>query len=561
MLWLVSDPRVGGQEMVLALPRVQPVDEEALARWLNHARKASRVEHPGLARAVEVGQHDHWPYVSYDRGSTVTLQERLGRNGLPAAELVPTLLTALQGLAFAHDAGIAHQDLHLAMFLVSEGGAGSVMGLGVAGDLGNGGSELQDRRKATERDLLCFGLALHHGLCGSPALGQSDLVLAAQQMAPLGRDVVRLPRAGGQSIAEPLRAIVDRATDRQERQRYRSARTLERALAGWLKCDGEGGEGPLVLLIDRMRSAGLLPGMPGCSARASRLIGMDRKSMAELAEVVLADVGLSFEMLRNVNGGRMRGALGGGNGAILTVRRAITMLGLNGVRRASQVLKPWPGALADAHVPQLAALLERVLMAGRVAQWLRPAGYDAELVYVLAMLQSLGRLLVQYHFPEEAAQIRRLMQPESPLLAGEPDEPGMSEEGASYAVLGVDIDALGVAVGRYWGLDDSAQLMMRRTPLALPIHEPENDRDTLRLTASCANEVVDARHGPARGRAAELQRVAQRYGQALGITLKEVQQAALGQAPDEPSKPGATRKAVGVVEGTDSEAVAPAGTA
>ena len=270
-------------------------------------------------------------------------------------------------------------------------------------------------------------------------------------------------------------------------------------------------------------------------------------------------MGLSFELLRNVNGGRMRGALGGGNGPILTVRRAIAMLGLNGVRRASQVLKPWPGALADAHVPQLAALLERVLMAGRVAQWLRPAGYDAELVYVLAMLQSLGRLVVQYHFPDEAAQIRRLMQPDPPLLAGEPDEPGMSEEGASYAVLGIDIDALGVAVGRYWGLDDSAQLMMRRMSLALPIHQPENDRDTLRLTASCANEVVDARHGPARIRAIELHRVAQRYGHALGITLKEVQQAALGQSPEKPSPPGAARKAVDLVDGTDSEAVAAAG--
>ena len=33
------------------------------------------------------------------------------------------------------------------------------------------------------------------------------------------------------------------------------------------------------------------------------------------------------------------------------------------------------------------------------------------------------------------------MQPAPPARAGEPDEPGMSEEAASFAVLGVDIEA------------------------------------------------------------------------------------------------------------------------
>ena len=42
----------------------------------------------------------------------------------------------------------------------------------------------------------------------------------------------------------------------------------------------------------------------------------------------------------------------------------------------------------------------------------------------------------------------------------------MSEEGASFAVLGVDIDVLGAAVARYWGLDDTVLPMLRRLPLA-----------------------------------------------------------------------------------------------
>jgi len=534
MQWLVIDPRAG-LEMVLVLPRTQPADAAAMQRWLDAARQAARVDHPGLQPAVEVGEHDRWPYVAYDRGSQVTLAERLGSKGLPGTDLVPWMLQVLQGLAFAHEAGLAHHDMQAGMLALSEAGNCSLMGVGVVLPA-EGETSLQAQRRAAERDVLGLGLVLHHALAGQPPLEQADTGAVIDRMPPLGREVVRLPWTGAHPIAEPLRAIVNRATDRQERQRYRNARTLERALNGWLRTDGDAGGGPIMLLLDRMRAAGLLPAMPGGASRTARLASLERERSTELAEIVIQDVGLTFELLRNVNGTTMRGALGGGNGPILTVRRAIEMLGIDGVRRAAAALRPWPGPLNETHAAELSALLDRVRLAGRVAQWLRPSGYDPEVVYLLAMLQSLGRLAVQYHFPEEAAQIRRLMLPAPPAKPGEREDPGMGEEGASFAVLGVDVDALGAAVARHWGLDDAVVHMMRRVPWTAQVHSPDGDDDLLRLTASCANEVVDARSVPAHHRTAWLQRVVQRYGRVLGVTLRDVQLAAQGISPnDEPA--------------------------
>lgn len=532
MLWLVSDPRTS-QEMVLMLPRAQPADAAALQRWLDGARRASRIDHPGLVMAVEVGEHDRWPYVAYDRGSSVTLAERLGSKGLPAADLVPQVLKVLQGLAFAHEAGFAHHDVQASMLVLGESGSCSLMGLGVVQPVAAEGTDLPAQRRAAERDVLALGLVLHHALAGMPALEQVDTASAIERMPPLGREIVRLPWTGAHAIPEPLRAIVNRATDRQERQRYRNARTLERALDGWLRTDGEAGGGPIMLLLDRMRAAGLLPAMPGGASRAARLASLERERSTELAEVVLQDIGLTFELLRSVNSAAARGAMGGGNGPILTMRRAIEMLGVEGVRRAASTLRAWPGPLGEPQAAELAALIDRVRLAGRVAQWLRPAGYDPEVVYLLAMLQSLGRLSVQYHFPDEAVQIRKLMQPAPPVRHGEAEEPGMGEEVASFAVLGVDIDALGSAVARHWGLDDRVVHMIRRVPWAAPVHSPDGDDDLLRLTASCANEVVDANAVPPHHRLAWLQRVAQRYGRVLGVTLRDLQLAAQGIAPHE----------------------------
>jgi len=530
MSWLVMDPRAG-QEMVLMLPRSQPADAAAMQRWLDSARRAARIDHPSLVPAVEVGEHDRWPYMAYDRGTDVTLAERLGSKGVPGTEVVPWMLQVLQGLAFAHEAGLAHHDVQAGMLALSEGGNCRLMGLGVV--LPPEGDGLQAQRRAAERDVLGLGLVLHHALAGMAPLEQADTAVVIERMPPLGREIVRLPWTGAHVIPEPLRAIVNRATDRQERQRYRNARTLERALEGWLRTDGEAGGGPIMLLLDRMRAAGLLPAMPGGASRAARLASLERERSIELAEVVLQDIGLTFELLRSVNSVAARGAMGGGNGPILTMRRAIEMLGVEGVRRAANTLRPWPGPLGEPQAADLAALIDRVRLAGRVAQWLRPAGYDPEVVYLLALLQSLGRLAVQYHFPDEAVQIRKLMQPAPPARQGEPEEPGMGEEVASFAVLGVDIDALGSAVARHWGLDDSVVHMIRRVPWAAPVHSPDGDDDLLRLTASCANEVVDANGVPPHHRLAWLQRVAQRYGRVLGVTLRDLQLAAQGIAPHE----------------------------
>ncbi len=350
-------------------------------------------------------------------------------------------------------------------------------------------------------------------------------------MPPQGREIVRLPWTTARPIPEALRVIANRATDRQQRHRYHSARTLARALEGWIRAEEATDGGPLALLIDRLRSIGALPSLPGAAKRAARLALMERERTNELAEIVLQDPALCFELLRAVNTAEVRGAMIAGSGPVLTMRRAIAMVGLDGVRRAALSLRDWPGPLGSGAARQLEAAIARAQRAARIAQLLRPPGYDAEVVYLVALLQSLGRLVTCYHFPEEAAQIRRLMQPASAEQEGQADEPGMTEEGASLAVLGVEIDALGSAVARHWGLDEAVLHMIRRFGLASAVRTLENDDDMLRATASCANELVDALSLPAHHNAAALQRVAQRYGRVLGMTLRDLQLAAQGESP------------------------------
>jgi non-specific serine/threonine protein kinase len=156
---------------------------------------------------------------------------------------------------------------------------------------------------------------------------------------------------------------------------------------------------------------------------------------------------------------------------------------------------------------------------------LRPPGYDAEVVYLVTLLQNLGRLVVQYHFAEDAAQIQRLMQAAPSAREGEAEDPGMSEDAASFAVLGAAIEDVGAAVARQWGLEDGVLTMIRRLSAGAPVRHADEDDAALRIVASAANETVDVLGMPAAQVATGLHHVVQRYGRALNLTLKDLQTA------------------------------------
>lgn len=547
MAWLAFDPK-SGHECMLHLPRMRPEDGAALERWQTDVRAGARLNHPHLAPASEIGVQDQWPYVVVERSVGTTLAEWLqARAHPPQAELVGLLCQALEGLAFAHEAGSAHGDLQLYHLIVDERGGLRVAALDIAlastsvettfGALqaapGAGFATMLDpghvraRRDAAERDVLCAGILLHQMLAGSPALGEADTGRVCDRLPPLGRETLRLPWTGVQPVPEILRTIANRATERRPRQRYLAARTLLRALEGWRLAEAEDRGGALALLLDRLNDVGHLPALPGIGHLATRLTRLEARHATEISGRILRDLALSFELLRRVNTAQVRGTQVAGNGPVLTMRRCLALVGVRGVRQAVAALRSWPGPLDEGDAAALKRCLDSVRLAGHTAQALRPAGYDAEAVYLIAALQNLGRLLVQYHFAHDAAQIAELMAPQTPQDPGDdPGAPGMSEQAAAHAVLGVDFETLGIAVARHWGLAEDVVHMIRRLPPQRPVRPPEGDTDILRTVACAANEAVEAitRLDPDRAPAA-LQAIAQRYARSLGLTLRELERA------------------------------------
>lgn len=527
MLWLVFDPR-SSQELMISMPRQAPNSPAALAHWLKTADAGSRIQHPNLAHVVEVGQVEHWPFVAYDRALGETLEERLARQGAPLpVEAAGWICQYLEGLAFLHEAGHAHRDVQPSSLVIDAAGHVRVLGVEVAQEVFPANVDFNTVtrraiRESAEEDVLRVGLLLHRILTGRPVLDEADLNLVLQRMQPTGYELVRLSFETPHPIAEPLRAIANRAVDRQARQRYHSARSFLRALEGWRGSVSEQG-GMVAQLMDRLQRVGHLPIASLRLQRIAQSSAMEATHASELSTLVLQDMALSLEMLRRVNNALKSQGQAVSGGAILNMQRAIAMLGLNGVQQAARGLKPWPGPLNEANAARLQALMRRVQRAGQVAQALRPAGYDGEVVYLITLMQNLGRLLLQYHFPDDVQQIRQLMQPPEPSTDNA-NPTGMSEQSAAYAVLGCDLETLGTAVARYWSLGDELLHMMRRYAPDAPVRASANPNDVelLRLTCSLSNEVIEALDLPELKRQAGVELATRRYARALGIGLRDV---------------------------------------
>ncbi|MEO5772372.1 MAG: HDOD domain-containing protein [Burkholderiaceae bacterium] len=532
MAWHAYD---SGQdcERVLVLPRQQPADDGSLEHWLQQARRISRVVHPHLAPVLEVGAQERWPYVAHDAAHAATFAERPPAVGGEApADVARWAVQALEGLAYAHDAGFWHGDVQPFLLSQVDNGRVCVLGLGVADaspaarDPAHSIDLRRDRERAAEQDVLAMGLVMHGWLCQRPAFDEADTARAASRLPPHGNESLRLPWALPRPLPDGLRTIANRATDAQPRQRFRTARAGARALVDWLGSAGDQTVDAHTALLERVRTVGVLPTLPGAADRAARLALMERQHTEELAQVVLRDPALCFEMLRIVNGAEVRGTQLAGSGPILTVRRAIALIGLEGVRRVALGLRAWPGPLERAPAEDLKRCIDLAQQAARLAARLRPAGYDAELVSLVAMMQNLGRLVVQYHFADEMRQIRKLMTSSSASATA------LSESAAAQAVLGADLESMGTAVARWWGMDEPVLQMIRRWPVGVAARTCENDADVIREVASAANEAVDTLSLSLAPRAAAeaLERVAMHHARTLGLTPKELRSELLASA-------------------------------
>ncbi len=533
-VWLGFDDRLEREVAVKLMHADAAVDPVAVGHWLQEARNSSRLAHPHIVPVFEADLHGAQPYLVFEYVAGPTLTQHIAQRGpMTPHEAVAMMLGVLEGVAAAHAAGIVHRDLKPSNILVDASGRARVMDFGIAARLNDPGNAdhvvgtpgyMSPEAAAggvpsASMDVFAAALVLLEMMTGVRVVAERDPYRA---IARVQHEDLALPASLPEAVDDGLRAALRRALERDPSRRFPDAAAFREALQAWLappapSTESAGVGATLEFLLRRMRHKSDFPALSDSVARIQRVTNSEHESVGSLAGEILKDVALTNKLLRLVNTAHYSGA--GGN--VSTVSRAISLVGFAGVRNLAVSLVLLEHMQDKAHAGRLREEFLRALMAGMLAGELGEAQRGREEAFIGGLFQNLGRLLAEFYFPEEATQIRGRsgVRPGGVL-------PPSGEDAASFAVLGLSYQDLGLGVARIWGLPESLQSCMRRPVGEPPARELKDSGERLRWASLAANRITDAllhaEPALARARVAELARA---FARPLGTTPAQIEAA------------------------------------
>ena len=543
-VWLGYDPRL---QREVAVKVINPdADAASVAQWLDEARAVSRLAHPNVVPVFEADQDGAVSFMVFEYVKGPTLTELLRKRGkLPEREAATLMRDVLDAIATAHAQGIVHRDLKPSNILLDAQGRPRVMDFGIAARV----ADAHDGRIAGTpgyispeaisgakphplMDVFAAGMMLGQMICGRPLLVERDPYRMLERTRD--EDVAWPPemvdgktgKTGKDATDDALRALVMRAVSRDPSRRPESAAAFRNALHEWLEPAPVGAEGgdraTLEFLLRRMRHKSDFPALSDAVVRIQRVTQSENASIAGVTDEIVRDVALTNKLLRMVNTVHFRNA---GAGSIASVPRAVSLVGLAGIRSMALSLVLLEHMQDKSHVNRLKELFLQAMMAGTLCDELTPTAKAHDEPFLAGMMSQLGRMLTEFYFPEEATLIRRRVEPS--WQRGEWSQ--SIEDRAVGEVLGLSYEQLGVGVTKVWGLPDSLRRAIARPEGEAPARPVDNAADRLRWCVQASSEIAQAlMQTPGEQAASKIAAIGERYTRALNLPKDQFESAVRG---------------------------------
>ncbi len=254
-VYRARDARLDRTVAIKILPAAIAADSDQLRRFEREARSASALNHPNIITIHELGQDGSTRYIVMELIEGQTLRELLRGGGLPVRKVLEIAAQAAEGLAKAHEAGIAHRDLKPENLMVSQDGYVKILDFGLAKSApATGESAATSALSSWETrpgmvlgtvqymspeqasggaldfrsDQFSFGLVLYEMLTGKRAFVRNT---AAEVLVAIMREQAEPMGAQNPDAPAPLCWAIERCLAKDPEKRYAATRDLARELA------------------------------------------------------------------------------------------------------------------------------------------------------------------------------------------------------------------------------------------------------------------------------------------------------------------------------------------
>ncbi len=251
-VYLAANQADGLRVAIKVLPPSKAVDGgQPLLRFRREMELSRRINHPNLARALDVGHagNVHFMVLEYVPGESLYQLVKHPRGGpLRVPDAARFFLKVIDGLEAAHDSGLVHRDIKPSNLMVTPDGDARVLDLGLArlmdeespltrhnvviGTLDYASPEqLTDAARADRRsDLYSLGCTMYFALAGRAPFEGGDVVnkIFKQRLDdpdPLERVARGVPSA--------FAAVVRKLMAKEPADRYQDCGELRGDLARW----------------------------------------------------------------------------------------------------------------------------------------------------------------------------------------------------------------------------------------------------------------------------------------------------------------------------------------
>jgi HD-like signal output (HDOD) protein len=268
-----------------------------------------------------------------------------------------------------------------------------------------------------------------------------------------------------------------------------------------------------------MRHKSDFPALSDAVVRIQRVTQSEDASIAGVTDEIVRDVALTNKLLRLVNTVQFRNA---GAGTIASVPRAVSLVGLAGIRTMALSLVLLEHMQDKQHVQRLKEVFLMAMMTGTLCDELTPTAKAHDEPFLAGMMSQLGRMLTEFYFPEEATLIRRRIEPA--WQRGEWTQ--AIEDRAVAEVLGLSYEQLGVGVTKVWGLPDSLRRAIARPEGAPPARATDSAPERLRWCVQASSELaLVLMQAPAETAAKKISAIGDRFSRALNLPKEQFETA------------------------------------
>ncbi|MGD0404845.1 MAG: protein kinase [Candidatus Acidiferrales bacterium] len=254
-VYRARDARLGRIVAIKILPAEFAADSDRLGRFEREARSASALNHPNIVTIYDLGQEGSTHYIAMELIEGKTLRELLAAGSLPIRKAIEIAAQVAEGLAKAHEAGIAHRDLKPDNLMITDDGFIKILDFGLAKIVSPSGEltaeqtmsgwqtqpggitgtvqymspeQASGSRLDFRSDQFSFGLVLYEMVSGKRAFKRNTV---AETMVAILREPVE-PIAGQNPDAPaPLCWAIERCLEKDPEKRYVSTRDLAHELA------------------------------------------------------------------------------------------------------------------------------------------------------------------------------------------------------------------------------------------------------------------------------------------------------------------------------------------